>query len=213
LAEAAGLSESMAARFRRFAPTVDAAAERFGIAPELVAAVAFTESRFSPGAESSKGARGIMQIMPATWETLAGRWGLDDIDDPRQNITAGAGYLAALARRWEGRPVDWTLASYFAGAGNVKKYGPGRYDHYTRAVLTNRDAIEATRRRCETFGGGSVPRWSWQRSGSGSSPERRPRPSRPRPTLPASPPPSGGGDLAALVVLAVVAGLAFGGDW
>lgn len=212
LADAAGLSPSVAGRFRRLAPLIDAAGSRFSVAPELVAAVAATESRFNAGAVSNKGARGVMQIMPATWAELSRRWNLDDINDAADNINAGAGYIAALLRRWEGRPIDWALASYFAGAGNVSKYGPGRYDHYTRAVLKNRDAIAAARVRCETFGGGTVPRWSWQRSGSGSSPARPSRPSRPRPSSPASPPTNGGGGLAVLVLLAVAA-YAIGGDW
>jgi soluble lytic murein transglycosylase-like protein len=103
-----------------FGAEIFQAAERHGLDPALVAAVVRAESAFDPRAVSHKGARGLMQLMPAT----AGRFGLaiDEIHDPAKNLDAGARYLAWLIERFGG-DVLRALAAYNAGEGTVDRYG------------------------------------------------------------------------------------------
>jgi hypothetical protein len=95
------------------------AAKRHGLDPELVAAVVRAESAFDVRAVSSKGARGLMQLMPAT----ARRFGLrgDDVFDAAANVEAGAGYLGWLLDRFDG-DLSLALAAYNAGEGTVDRY-------------------------------------------------------------------------------------------
>jgi soluble lytic murein transglycosylase-like protein len=92
-------------------------AERHRLSPRLVEAVAWRESRLNPAAVSPKGARGVMQLMPAT----AARLGVD-AGDLAGNIDAGAAYLAELMRRFDGDLVR-SLAAYDAGPEAVRRYG------------------------------------------------------------------------------------------
>lgn len=94
------------------------AATRHGIEPLLLYSVMCQESRFKRQAVSPKGARGLMQLMPAT----AARFGVRDIFDPEQNIHAGARYLRFLLDLFNG-DISLALAGYNAGEGAVKKYG------------------------------------------------------------------------------------------
>jgi soluble lytic murein transglycosylase-like protein len=93
-------------------------AKRNNIAPELVAAVAHTESKFVPTARSGAGAVGLMQLVPRT-----GKWlGATNLTDPTQNITAGAKYLKYLTDRFGGDQQK-AIAAYNAGEGNVRRFG------------------------------------------------------------------------------------------
>lgn len=96
------------------------AARRHALNPALVAAVVRAESAFDHRAVSSKGARGLMQLMPAT----ARRFGLaqEELFDPERNLEAGVRYLAWLLERFEGDLVQ-TLAAYNAGEGTVDRFG------------------------------------------------------------------------------------------
>lgn len=95
-----------------------AAASRHGIEPLLLFSVMHQESAFNSQAVSSKGARGLMQLMPAT----AARFGVKNIFDPEQNIYGAAQYLRFLLDLFDG-DVSLALAGYNAGEGAVKKYG------------------------------------------------------------------------------------------
>jgi hypothetical protein len=86
--------------------------------PDFVRAVIGKESEGKPGAVSPKGARGLMQLMPATAERL----GVKDPHDPDQNIAGGTRYLRELLDRFDG-DVPLALAGYNAGEGAVEKYG------------------------------------------------------------------------------------------
>jgi soluble lytic murein transglycosylase-like protein len=94
------------------------AATRHGVEPLLLYSVMHQESAFNSQAVSPKGARGLMQLMPAT----AARFGVKNIFDPEQNIHGAAQYLRFLLDLFDGN-VSLALAGYNAGEGAVKKYG------------------------------------------------------------------------------------------
>ncbi|MGA9115189.1 MAG: transglycosylase SLT domain-containing protein [Bacteroidota bacterium] len=98
-------------------------AREYGFDWRLVLAVMKQESRFSPEAESHKGAEGLMQIMPRTGEEITKALSIEDIDHPHQNIRAGVYYLSRLYQMFENVPegdrIRLTLAAYNAGIGRV----------------------------------------------------------------------------------------------
>lgn len=100
---------------------INAAAQKYGVSPDLVKAVMKQESGFNPNAVNKKsGAAGLMQFMPATAKDM----GITDRLDPAQSIDGGAKYLAQLSKRFGG-DIDKTLAAYNWGMGNVEKKGMG----------------------------------------------------------------------------------------
>lgn len=109
-----------------FPAEVERAAERSGVAPELLLAVMREESGFQPDARSVVGARGLVQLMPATGQRLATRLGVtlssaDELFEPARNLELGAAYLAELLERFQGR-VSAAVASYNAGPEAVQRW-------------------------------------------------------------------------------------------
>lgn len=92
-------------------------AGRYEVDPHLVRAIIFAESGYNPRAKSKKGARGLMQLMPSTAESL----GVQDIYDPEENIDGGVRYFRSLLDRFEG-DVQLALAAYNAGSRHVRNY-------------------------------------------------------------------------------------------
>ena len=147
-----------------------AASETHGVAHDLLLAISKQESRFSPGVQSVAGARGMMQLMPATAEELAGRSLSDaELNDPSLNIRFGAQYLRQLMERWQGDPM-LVIASYNAGPGAVSDWQPQTLAldpelwveripypetrYYTKKVLDNLlGYLERDRRFCEEGAG------------------------------------------------------------
>jgi soluble lytic murein transglycosylase-like protein len=98
------------------ARAVDASARRHGLDPALLGAVARRESGWRQDAVSSKGAIGIMQLMPGTARDL----GVDP-RDAAANVEGGAAYLAGLMKRYGG-DVATALAAYNAGPAAVVRF-------------------------------------------------------------------------------------------
>ena len=94
-----------------------AAAKKHDVDAALVSAVIKAESDYNPHTVSHKGARGLMQLMPAT----AKRFGVTNSFDPEENIHAGTRYLRWLLTKFDGN-ADLAVAAYNAGEGNVWKY-------------------------------------------------------------------------------------------
>ena len=97
---------------------VQQSADKNHVDPALVRAVISTESNWNTGAVSSKGAMGLMQLMPDT----AQRFGVGNAFDPAQNIGAGVQYLSMMLERYKG-DVTKALAAYNAGPGAVDRFG------------------------------------------------------------------------------------------
>lgn len=96
---------------------ITSAAKKYGVDPALVRAVIHAESAFRPTVVSRKGAKGLMQLMPATAKDM----GVKDVMSPAQNIQGGVRYLAWLLERNDGNTLLAT-AAYNAGPGAVKRY-------------------------------------------------------------------------------------------
>jgi soluble lytic murein transglycosylase-like protein len=101
-----------------FLPFIQEASETYQIPKALIHAVILVESNYNPRAYSSKGAQGLMQLMPAT----AKRFGNTNSWDPRQNILTGSKYLRWLLDYF-GDDLELTIAAYNAGEGAVMQAG------------------------------------------------------------------------------------------
>src|SRR5437867_9450737 len=110
---------------------IRAAAARHGLAPELVESVIRVESNFEARAVSPKGARGLMQLMPAT----AAKLGVRNVFDVRQNIEGGVRHLRHLVDRYGGN-LALALAAYNAGVEAVRRHGGIPPYAETRAYVT-----------------------------------------------------------------------------
>ncbi len=127
----------------KFDKTILEAARKFDVDAALVSAVIKAESDFNPREVSNKGARGLMQLMPAT----AQRFGVTDSFNAEANIYAGTRYLHWLLDTFRGN-ADLAVAAYNAGEGNVWKYNgvpPFRetVNYINRIARNIRKAIES----------------------------------------------------------------------
>ena len=125
---------------------------RYNIDPLLIYAQMNQESKFKQRAISYKGARGLMQLIPAT----AIRFGAKNIYDPQQNIEVGVKYMRWLLNKFDG-DIRLALAAYNAGEGAVIKYGrqipPYRETENYVARITTRYAEIASL---------NMESWKWQ---------------------------------------------------
>lgn len=119
-------------RRRSLYPLVDSTAQRYGVDTNIIMALIEVESGFNTQAVSPKGARGLMQLMPAT----AARYGMRhvrELNDPARNLDIGIAHLKDLLAANDGQ---WALAlaSYNAGHGAIVKHG-FRIPRYTETML------------------------------------------------------------------------------
>jgi hypothetical protein len=122
----------------RYPELINAAAQKYGLDAQLLAAVAAAESNFDARAVSRKNAQGVMQLLPETSMRLA----VENPFDPAQSIDAGARYLKELLDRFHG-DVRLALAAYNAGPERVDQFGgvpPYRETQDYVAKITNRVA-------------------------------------------------------------------------
>jgi soluble lytic murein transglycosylase len=107
---------------RLLSQVFETASEQEAVRNELLMAIAKQESRFSPGVSSPVGAIGLLQLMPATAEELAGgALTSDELREPTRNARLGARYLGQLLEQWEGNIV-LAVASYNAGPGAASQW-------------------------------------------------------------------------------------------
>jgi lysozyme len=140
-------------RALQLAPAVDEVARRHDIDPLLLHAIAHVESRHDTRATSPAGARGVMQVMPAT----ARRFGVaaaQALQEPRTNLEVSASYLKTLQRRF-GNDLMLVLAAYNAGEGAVEKYGRrvppyAETQSYVRQVLAHYRRLSAVARQASS---------------------------------------------------------------
>lgn len=121
---------------------VDQASQKYKVNPNLISAIIKKESTFKNGLVSSAGARGYMQLMPATARGL----GVRNSNDPHQNIMGGTKYIRQMLERYDGN-VELALAAYNWGMGNVdrvkRRYGsswkshlPAETKDYVRKIMS-----------------------------------------------------------------------------
>ena len=87
---------------------INDAAKKYGVDPNLIAAMTFRESAFNTNAVSSRGAQGLMQLMPKTARAL----GVQNAFDAQQNIFGGTKYVKSLLDRFH-----WIIYPFAALAG------------------------------------------------------------------------------------------------
>lgn len=127
------------------APQVDEVARRHDVDPLLLHAIAHVESRHDPAAVSPAGARGVMQVMPAT----GARFGASraSLHHPQTSLEVGAAYLKTLQQRF-GTNLPLILAAYNAGEAAVERNGRRippypETQNYVRQVLDQYRSLTA----------------------------------------------------------------------
>ena len=115
----------------RILSALKAASQKHDVPLDILVGVAHNESRFNPTVVSSRGAKGLMQLMPVVIE----KYGITDPFDPKQSAMGGARFLATYYRKYG----DWkqTLAAYNWGPGNVNQNPePAQWPPQTQAYVS-----------------------------------------------------------------------------
>ncbi len=146
---------------------VERYAGHYRLDPNLIYAVIRAESNFNPHAVSPAGARGLMQLMPATADEMR----VNDIFDPAQNIAGGTQYLSRMLDMFDG-DLSMALAGYNAGPGRVKEYGG------VPPFKETKNYIARVQRFAKEFAGGAV---AVQYEANGARPTREALPSKTSP--------------------------------
>jgi soluble lytic murein transglycosylase-like protein len=136
------------ARVLKITPAITAAAQAHNIDPLLLHAIAHVESRHNANAVSPAGARGVMQVMPATGK----RFGVADestLFNANANLQASAAYLRTLRNRY-GDDLRLVLAAYNAGEGAVDRNG-GNVPNYPETLAYVRDVMTIYKRLTAMF--------------------------------------------------------------
>jgi soluble lytic murein transglycosylase-like protein len=136
-------------RVMSLAPALLDAARDNQLDPLLLHAIAHVESRHNPRAVSKAGARGVMQVMPATGQRFGVANPEQQLLDASTNLRASAAYLHTLRVRY-GDDLRLMLAAYNAGEGAVDKAG-GTVPPYPETQAYVRDVMAVYRRLSATF--------------------------------------------------------------
>jgi soluble lytic murein transglycosylase-like protein len=102
----------------QFDPIIEKYANHYSLDPTLIKSIIATESGFNPKAVSPKGARGLMQLMPATAQSL----GVSNSFDPEDNIRGGVKHFRTLMDNFN-NDLKLSLAAYNAGKNRVQRLG------------------------------------------------------------------------------------------
>lgn len=111
-------SSNIAKNITQYDELIVRTSEKYKMDPALIKAVIKAESNFNHQAVSRKGARGLMQLMPATASALQ----VQDALHPESNVEGGVRYLKYLMNLFKG-DLSLALAAYNAGEGAVMRYG------------------------------------------------------------------------------------------
>ena len=121
-------NESDLARYPlEYKPVIEEYCAQYGLDPAFVSAIILCESSYLPDARSGADARGLMQIMPATGQWIAGKLGDDDqfepdmLYEPQLNIQYGCWYFNYLSERFDGEP-GVMAAAYHSGPNLVARW-------------------------------------------------------------------------------------------
>jgi Rod binding domain-containing protein len=129
---------------------IDAAAKENDLDSSLIQSVIEIESAGNSRAQSSAGAKGLMQLMDSTAADL----GVQDVFDPAENIRAGSQYLRSQLDKFG--DLKLALAAYNAGPGNVAKHGgipPFREtERYVAQVLNSYETLSAQKMSAKAKG-------------------------------------------------------------
>jgi hypothetical protein len=120
----------------KFDPIIEKYATDYQLDPSLIRSIIATESGFDPKAISPKGARGLMQLMPAT----AARLGVKNSFDPEQNIQGGVKHFRFLMDNFN-NDIELSLAAYNAGENLVQRLGK------VPAIKETREYVQSVTKR------------------------------------------------------------------
>ncbi|MFN2340202.1 MAG: lytic transglycosylase domain-containing protein [Halanaerobium sp.] len=138
----------------KYQSEIDKYAEKFSLESELLAALIYVESRFDRYSLSSKGAVGLMQLMPSTAFWIAEELGyqdfsLEDLDDPELNIRFGSWYFSYLYQKFD-KDLIKTVAAYNAGESNVRNWIEAGWDGNLEEKLPYKETDNFVRRVLST---------------------------------------------------------------
>lgn len=108
---------------RGYSEYVEKYSEKYEVEPELIYAMIKEESNFDKAANSSKAAKGLMQLVQSTAEEVGREIGISEIDlnNPEINIEIGTKYISDLINRYDGN-IALGITAYNAGIGNVDNW-------------------------------------------------------------------------------------------
>lgn len=120
-------------------------AAEYGVPPALAEAIAYEESGFNNALTSPDDARGVMQLLPGTWDYVQQQLGVGPLDagSAQDNVRAGVSYLGHLLRE-TGGDASTAIASYYQGLASVRDHG---FNADTQQYVANVLALE------QRFGG------------------------------------------------------------
>lgn len=131
------IKSSIPANEKVFDNLITKYAKKYNVEVSFIRAIIKQESSFNPNAESDAKAKGLMQLMPATFDEIRRKNDISgDIFDPETNIKAGVIMLSNLSEKYKG-DKKMILAAYNWGMGNLEKNGYEKRPKETRNYIDN----------------------------------------------------------------------------